>query len=93
MDGHGAVRAAGAPLALAVATTIGVVLLSGSDQPVTAHPLPHWQELPAPPLTPRAHALGVYARHRILVQEEMVRTRMRLDAEQRQLSLFAAPSA
>ena len=29
------------------------------------------------------------ARHRLLVQEEIVRTLMRLDAEQRQLSLFA----
>lgn len=67
MDGPGAARAVRVPLALAIATTLGVVLLSGSDQPVTAHPYPHWQELPAPPLTPRTHALGVYAGHRILV--------------------------
>jgi hypothetical protein len=46
---------------------LGAVLLSGSDQPVTAHPYPRWQELAAPPLSPRTHALGVHVLHRVLV--------------------------
>ena len=48
-----------------VAALLGAILLSGSDQPVTAHSsYPHWQVLPAPPLAPRTHALGVPAGHR-----------------------------
>lgn len=50
-----------------VGAVAGAVLLSGSDQPVTAHPYPPWQELPPPPMTPRAHALGVQVGHRVLV--------------------------
>lgn len=53
--------------ATALASLVGVVLLSGSDQPVTAHSYPHWQALPPPPLAPRTHALGVAAGHRVLV--------------------------
>jgi hypothetical protein len=58
------VRAVGA---LLVVTAAGVAVLSGSGQPVTAHAYPHRQELPAPPITPRTHALGVHAGHRVLV--------------------------
>ena len=50
-----------------LAAVIGAVLLSGSDQPVTAHAYPHWQEIASPPLSPRVHALGVQVRHRVLV--------------------------
>ena len=60
-------RAACRALVTIVAAVIGAVLLSGSDQPVTAQSYPRWQALPAPPLTPRVHALGVPARHRVLV--------------------------
>lgn len=45
----------------------GAVMLSGSDQPVTAHPYPHWQTLPPPPLSPRTDALGVRVGPRVLV--------------------------
>jgi hypothetical protein len=54
-------------LAVALAAVVGAVLLSGSGQPVTARSYPHWQALPAPPLTPRIHALGVPAGQRVLV--------------------------
>ncbi len=54
-------------LAVALAAVVGVALLSGSGQPVTARSYSHWQELPAPPLVPRTHALGVPAGHRVLV--------------------------
>jgi hypothetical protein len=54
-------------LAVALAAVVGAVLLSGSGQPVTARSYPHWQELPAPPVAPRTHALGVPAGHRVLV--------------------------
>jgi hypothetical protein len=54
-------------LAVTLAAAVGVVLLSGSDQPVTAQSYPHWQELPTPPLAPRTHALGVPVGHRVLV--------------------------
>jgi Kelch motif len=54
-------------LAVALAAGLGAVLLSGSDQPVTARSYDHWQALPSPPLTARTHALGVAVRHRVLV--------------------------
>jgi hypothetical protein len=50
-----------------VGALVGAVLLSGSDQPVTAHAYPRWQEVPAPPLTARTHALGVHVGHWALV--------------------------
>jgi hypothetical protein len=50
-----------------VGALVGAVLLSGSDQPVTAHAYPRWQELPAPPLTARTHALGVRVGHQAVV--------------------------
>ena len=50
-----------------LAAFIGAVLLSGSDQPVTAHAYPHWQEVASPPLLPRTHALGVPVGERVLV--------------------------
>jgi hypothetical protein len=50
-----------------LAAVLGAVLLSGSDQPVTARSYAHWQELPTPPLSARTHALGVAAHHRVLV--------------------------
>jgi hypothetical protein len=60
-------RTAFRALATLVAALLGAVLLSGSGQPVTAHSYPRWQPLPAPPLTPRTHALGVAAGPRVLV--------------------------
>jgi hypothetical protein len=45
----------------------GVALFSGSDQPVTAHPSPQWQELPAPPFSSRTHPLGVHVGPRVLL--------------------------
>jgi hypothetical protein len=50
-----------------VGALAGAVLLSGSDQPVTAHAYPHWQEIAGPPLSPRTDALGIPLRHRVLV--------------------------
>jgi hypothetical protein len=60
-------RAGCRTLATILAAVVGMVLLSGSDQPVTAQSYPRWQTLPSPPLTPRTHALGVPAPHRVLV--------------------------
>lgn len=54
-------------LATLGAATVGVVLFSGSDQPVTAHPYPRWQELTPPPLSARTHALAVAVGHRVEV--------------------------
>ena len=54
-------------LAALVVAIVGAVLLSGSDQPVTAHSYPRWQELAAPPISPRTHALGVRVGQRVLV--------------------------
>jgi|1186.fasta_scaffold96410_2 hypothetical protein len=54
-------------LATLLGAVVGVVLLSGSDQPVTAHPYPRWQALAAPPLSPRTDALGVRIGQRVLV--------------------------
>jgi hypothetical protein len=53
--------------AVALAAVLGAVLLSGSDQPVTARSYRHWQQLPPPPLSARVDALGVAAGHRVLV--------------------------
>jgi hypothetical protein len=46
---------------------LGAALLSGSDQPVTAHSSVHWQPLAGPPLSPRTEALGVRVDHRVMV--------------------------
>jgi len=54
-------------LATLLAAIVGAVLLSGSDQPVTARSYPHWQELPAPPLSAQVDRLGVRVGHRVLV--------------------------
>ncbi len=54
-------------LATLLGALVGAVLLSGSDQPVTAHAYPHWQRLATPPISARTHALGVHVRHRVLV--------------------------
>ncbi len=54
-------------LTVLVGAITGMVLLSGSDQPVTAGTSPHWQSLAAPALSPRSHALGVPIAHRVLV--------------------------
>lgn len=62
--GRRAMTRAGATL---LAALLGAALLSGSDQPVTAQSLSHWQELARPPLTPRTHSLGVHVRHQVLV--------------------------
>ncbi len=50
-----------------LAALLGAALLSGSDQPVTARSLSHWQELTRPPMSPRTHSLGVHVRHQVLV--------------------------
>lgn len=63
MGRRGLVRA----LATLAAAATGAVLLSGSGQPVTAHPYPHWQELTPPPFAPRVHALAVHVGPRVLV--------------------------
>ena len=62
-----AARWLGRALTTVACAVAGAVLLSGSDQPVTAHPYPHWQQLAAPPISPRTHALGVHVRHRVVV--------------------------
>jgi hypothetical protein len=53
-------------LSVVLAAVLGTVLLSGSDDPVTAHPYPHWQELADPPLSPRVHSIGIKVGHRVL---------------------------
>ena len=60
-------RMAGRAVATLVAAVLGAVLLSGSDQPVTAHAYARWQEVAAPPFSPRTHALGVRVGSRVLV--------------------------
>jgi hypothetical protein len=54
-------------LTVLVGAITGTVLLSGSDQPVTAHTYPHWQQLAVPPLTARTEALGANVGPRVLV--------------------------
>lgn len=54
---------AGVPLG----AVVGMVLLSGSGQPVTAHAYPHWQEIAPPPLSPRTDPLGVHVGHWVLL--------------------------
>jgi hypothetical protein len=58
-------------LATCLAAAVGVALLSGSDQPVTAQAYPHWQRLPDPPLPASADRIGVRIGvrigHRVLV--------------------------
>ena len=53
--------------AVLVAAVVGAALLSGSDQPVTAHPYPRWQQVASPPFVPRIHPLGAHVGHRVLV--------------------------
>ena len=60
-------RVMGRVLVTLLGAAVGAVLMSGSDQPVTAHAYPRWQELAAPPLAPRSDALGVRVGHRVLV--------------------------
>lgn len=60
-------RVLGRVLVTLLGAVVGAVLMSGSDQPVTAHSYPRWQELAAPPLAPRADALGVRVGQRVLV--------------------------
>jgi hypothetical protein len=45
----------------------GAVLLSGSDQPSTAHVSPRWLELPSPPLSDHGDRVGARIGHRVLV--------------------------
>lgn len=54
---------AGVPLG----AVVGMVLLSGSGQPVTAHAYPHWQPIAPPPLSPRTDPLGVHVGHWVLL--------------------------
>jgi len=51
----------------ALVAIVGMVLLSGTGQPVTAKPFPRWQELAPPPLSPRTNALAVQVGPRVLV--------------------------
>jgi hypothetical protein len=51
----------------AIGAVIGVVLLSGSGQPVRAQSYPHWQQLPPPPLSPGVDPVGVRIGHRVAV--------------------------
>jgi hypothetical protein len=60
-------RAVTGALVTLAGALVGAVLLSGSDQPVTAHPYPRWQELAAPPFSARTHALAVQAGHLVVV--------------------------
>ena len=60
-------RAVTLTLATLLGAAVGAVLLSGSDQPVTAHVFARWQQLATPPLSPRTDALGVHVGHRVLV--------------------------
>jgi hypothetical protein len=60
-------RMASRVLGTCLAAVAGAVLLSGSDQPVTARPYPSWQELARPPLAPRTHALGLQVGHQVLL--------------------------
>lgn len=60
-------RALSRALVTLVATVAGAVWLSGSGGPVTARPYSAWQELAAPPLSPRTHALGLHVGPRVLV--------------------------
>ncbi len=64
---HGRRRVLGRVVVTLLGAVLGVVLMSGSDQPVTAHAYPRWQELAAPPLAPRADALGLRVGRRVLV--------------------------
>jgi hypothetical protein len=70
-------RALSRALVTLIAAVAGAVWLSGSDQPVTAHPFPAWQELAAPPLSPRTHPLGLHVGHRVLVLGGRDRGRLR----------------
>ena len=54
-------------LSVVLVAVLGAVWLSGSDEPVTAHPYPHWQELTAPPLSPRIHAAGIRVGDDVLI--------------------------
>jgi len=53
--------------AVLVAAVVGAALLSGSDQPVTAHPFPRWQQVASPPFASRTHPLGVHVGRQVLV--------------------------
>lgn len=52
---------------VALGAVVGMVLLSGSGQPVTAQTHASWQPIAAPPLSVRTDALGVLVGHRVLV--------------------------
>jgi Kelch motif len=54
-------------MVICLVAVAGAVLMSGSGQPVTAQAYPHWQRLADPPLSPRAHALGVSIGHHVLL--------------------------
>ena len=60
-------RALRRALVTLVAAVAGAVWLSGSGEPVTARPFSPWQELAAPPLSPRTHALGLHVGPRVVV--------------------------
>jgi hypothetical protein len=45
----------------------GAVLLSGSDQPVTAHASPRWLELSVPPMSPHGDRVAARIGHLVLV--------------------------
>lgn len=60
-------RIAARMLAVVLGAVVGAALLSGSDDPVTAHSYPRWQEVAPPPLSPRGDALGVRVGSLVLV--------------------------
>ena len=67
MERRTARRALARAVTVSVVATAGMVLLSGTGQPVTAQPHSSWQAIAAPPLSPRTAALGVRVGHRVLV--------------------------
>lgn len=52
---------------VALGAVVGMVLLSGTGQPVTAQTHASWQPIAGPPLSVRNDALGVLVGHRVLV--------------------------
>lgn len=52
---------------LGLGAIVGMFLLSGTGQPVTANATPPWEQLGDPPLAPRTNALAVQVGPRVLV--------------------------
>jgi hypothetical protein len=67
MERRTARRALARAVTVSAVATAGMVLLSGTGQPVTAQPHSSWQAVAPPPLSSRADALGVRVGHRVLL--------------------------